>query len=73
MWSEVPPGAGSSPEDSDHSEQFTKSHILKAVTIQTPCCCCCMIWNNEDVQINLHNCCLIAAAEGDKAAAAPAG
>lgn len=31
------------------------------------------MWNNEDVQINLHNCCLIAAAKGDEAAASPAG
>lgn len=46
---------------------------LKAMTNQTVRCWCYIIWNNEDVQINLHNCCLIAAAKGDKAAAAPAG
>lgn len=33
----------------------------------------CDIIIYEDVQINLHNCCLITAAEGVKDAAAPAG
>lgn len=41
--------------------------------IQTLRCWCCVISNDEDVEINLHNCCLIAEAKGNKVAAAPAG